>query len=164
MGMSGGGGSGDEGAKPNINVTPLIDILLVLIIIFMLISPLKPSKFEAKVPAEPKDDQQVVAKPNPLTLVVTLDKSGAIQLNKETMGNVADTTNLTTKLTQVFKDRTDGGTALKEGTNEVEKTLFVKAPRSIKYGDFLNRCLKFGATRINISGKFFVIFGIQILK
>ena len=135
MGMSGGGGSDNEGAKPNINVTPLIDILLVLIIIFMLISPLKPSKFEAKVPAEPKDDQQVVAKPNPLTLVVTLDKSGAIQLNKETMGNVADTTNLTTKLTQVFKDRTDSGTALKEGTNEVEKTLFVKAPRSIKYGD-----------------------------
>ena len=135
MGMSGGGGSGDDGAKPNINVTPLIDILLVLIIIFMLISPLKPSKFEAKVPAEPKDDQQVVAKPNPLTLVVTLDKSGAIQLNKETMGNVADTTNLTTKLMQVFKDRTDSGTALKEGTNEVEKTLFVKAPRSIKYGD-----------------------------
>ena len=134
MGMS-GGGSDNEGAKPNINVTPLIDILLVLIIIFMLISPLKPSKFEAKVPAEPKDDQQVVAKPNPLTLVVTLDKSGAIQLNKETMGNVADTTNLTTKLTQVFKDRTDSGTALKEGTNEVEKTLFVKAPRSIKYGD-----------------------------
>ena len=135
MGMSGGGGSDNEGAKPNINVTPLIDILLVLIIIFMLISPLKPSKFEAKVPAEPKDDQQVVAKPNPLTLVVTLDKSGAIQLNKETMGNVADTTNLTTKLMQVFKDRTDSGTALKEGTNEVEKTLFVKAPRSIKYGD-----------------------------
>ena len=133
--MSGGGGSDNEGAKPNINVTPLIDILLVLIIIFMLISPLKPSKFEAKVPAEPKDDQQVVAKPNPLTLVVTLDKSGAIQLNKETMGNVADTTNLTTKLMQVFKDRTDSGTALKEGTNEVEKTLFVKAPRSIKYGD-----------------------------
>ena len=136
MGMSGGGGSGDDGAKPNINVTPLIDILLVLIIIFMLISPLKPSKFEAKVPAEPKDDQQVIAKPNPLTLVVTLDKSGAIQLNKETMGNVADTTNLTTKLTQIFKDRElPGSTALKEGTNEVEKTLFVKAPRSIKYGD-----------------------------
>ena len=134
MGMS-GGGSADDGAKPFINVTPLIDVLLVLIIIFMLISPLKPSKFEAKVPAEPKDDTSAPAKPNPLTLVVTLDKSGAIELNKEKMGNVADTTNLTAKLTQVFKDRADSGTALKEGTNEVEKTLFVKAPRSIKYGD-----------------------------
>ncbi|MEQ1922910.1 MAG: biopolymer transporter ExbD, partial [Pyrinomonadaceae bacterium] len=68
MGMSTGGG-GDE-AKPTINVTPLIDVLLVLIIIFMVITPLKPSRFEAKVPAEPKDQQDVNVKPNPLTLVV----------------------------------------------------------------------------------------------
>jgi biopolymer transport protein ExbD len=51
------------------------------------------------------------------------------------MGNVADTTNLTNKLTAVFKDREASGTALKEGTNQVEKTLFVKAPRSLIYGD-----------------------------
>ncbi len=36
MGMSTGGGSSDE-ATPNINVTPLIDVLLVLLIIFMII-------------------------------------------------------------------------------------------------------------------------------
>jgi biopolymer transport protein ExbD len=40
-------GSSDEGATPHINVTPLIDVLLVLLIIFMVISPLKPSRFEA---------------------------------------------------------------------------------------------------------------------
>ena len=39
--------------KPNINVTPLIDVLLVLLIIFMVVSPLKPSTFKTKIPAEP---------------------------------------------------------------------------------------------------------------
>lgn len=133
MGMSAGGGSGE--ATPNINVTPLIDVLLVLLIIFMLISPLKPSKFEAKVPAEPKDDSISPAKPNPLTLVVTIDKAGGMLLNKDTMGNVSDTQPLTDRLVQVFKEREASGTAFREGTNEVEKTIFVKAPRSLKYGE-----------------------------
>jgi biopolymer transport protein ExbD len=134
MGMSAGGGGDD--AKPNINVTPLIDVLLVLLIIFMVISPLKPSRFEAKVPAEPKpEDQQAPAKPNPLTLVVTIDKGTlGIKLNNEEMGNVTDTTPLVTKLTEVFERRKNEG-VLRVGTNEVEKTLFIKAPRSIKYGD-----------------------------
>ena len=56
MGMSTGS---TGGAVPNINVTPLIDVLLVLLIIFMAITPLKPSRFEAKVPAEPNDQQLV---------------------------------------------------------------------------------------------------------
>ena len=72
MGMSSGGGGSD--ARPNINVTPLIDVLLVLLIIFMVITPLKPSRFEAKVPAEPKPEDQTVAKPNPLTLVIGINK------------------------------------------------------------------------------------------
>ena len=134
MGMSTGGNSGE--ATPNINVTPLIDVLLVLLIIFMVISPLKPSRFEAKVPAEPKpEDKIAIPKPNPLTLVVTIDKTNlGIKLNNEEMGNVTDTAPLQTKLTQVFKERQDQGT-FREGTNEVEKTLFIKAPRSLKYGD-----------------------------
>lgn len=134
MAMSSGGGGGD--AKPNINVTPLIDVLLVLLIIFMVISPLKPSRFEAKVPAEPKPEDQVAPpKPNPLTLVVTIEKADlGLKLNTEDMGSVNDTAPITAKLTQVFKDRLDQGT-FREGTNQVEKTIFIKAPRSIKYGD-----------------------------
>jgi biopolymer transport protein ExbD len=131
MGMSGGGGGGD--AVPYINVTPLIDVLLVLLVIFMVISPLKPSRFEAKIPAEPKEeDKDTPVKPNPLTLVIAIDKSGAVTLNKEDMGNVSDTSGLTTRLNQVFKDRERDG-AFREGTNEIEKTVFVKAPRSIRY-------------------------------
>ena len=123
-------------AQPDINVTPLIDILLVLLIIFMAISPLKPTRFEAKVPAEPKpEDLQNQPRPNPLTLVVTVDKADlSLRLNNEEAGNVADTSALTGKLSQVFQDRERNG-VFREGTNEVEKTIFLKSPRSVKYGD-----------------------------
>ena len=127
------GGSG--GATPNINVTPLIDVLLVLLIIFMVITPLKPSRFEAKVPAEPKDQPNVNVKPNPLTLVIAINKeTKAITLNQDTFGDVSDTEKLNNKLRQVFKDREAQG-VFREGTNEIEKTVFIKSPKSIRYGD-----------------------------
>ena len=134
MGMSSGSSSG--GAVPNINVTPLIDVLLVLLIIFMVITPSKPSRFEAKVPAEPKDEEKnVILKPNPNTLIVFINREGAkLRLNTEDIGDVSDTTPLTAKLEEVFKDRESRG-VLREGTNEVEKTIFIKAPKSVKYGD-----------------------------
>ena len=133
MGMSTGGGS--AGAKPSINVTPLIDVLLVLIIIFMVITPLKPSRFEAKVPAEPKDQQDVNVKPNPLTLVVAINKeTKGITLNNENFGDVSDTEKLSNKLKEIFKERENNG-VFREGTNEVEKTIFLKSPKSVRYGD-----------------------------
>ena len=70
MGMSTGGGAR---AVPYINVTPLIDVLLVVIIIFMVVTPLKPSRFKADIPSQrdPHEDTSQL-KPNPLTLVVTI--------------------------------------------------------------------------------------------
>ena len=134
MGMS--SASSNEGATPNINVTPLIDVLLVLLIIFMIISPLKPSRFEAKVPAEPKDEEkQVDIKPNPLTLVISIDKNnGNVKLNEDSAGNSTDTEALTNRLSAIFKERTNQG-VFRQGTNEIEKTVFVKAPKGIKYGE-----------------------------
>ena len=133
MGMS-GGGSFDE-AIPRINVTPLIDVLLVLLIIFMVITPVKPSKFEAKVPAEPKEQQNLEVKPNPLTLVVAINKdTKAITLNNEPAGDVSDASALTGKLEEIFKTRENNG-VFREGTNEVEKTIFIKSPTSVRYGD-----------------------------
>src|SRR5687767_15768752 len=102
MGMSAGGGGRDE-AVPHINVTPLIDVLLVLLIIFMVITPVKPSKFEAKVPAEPKNEQQLDVKPNPLTLVVAINReTRGVTLNNESAGSVDDPTALTGMLTEIF--------------------------------------------------------------
>jgi biopolymer transport protein ExbD len=134
MGMSTGSSSG--GATPNINVTPLIDVLLVLLIIFMVISPLKPSRFEAKVPAEPKPlENEVVPRPNPLTLVVAVNKSDMkLTLNNLEAGDISDSSSLTNQLTEIFKGR-DANGVFREGTNEVEKTVFIKSPRSVKYGD-----------------------------
>jgi biopolymer transport protein ExbD len=133
MGMSGPGG--DSGAVPKINVTPLIDVLLVLLIIFMVISPLKPSRFEAKVPAEPKDQQDVNVKPNPLTLVIGINRDDRkVTLNNENAGSVDDPSPLTQKLTEIFTQRTNNG-VFRENTNQVEKTVFIKSPKSVRYGD-----------------------------
>lgn len=131
-------GGGGDGAKPEINVTPLIDVLLVLLIIFMVITPLKPSRFEAKVPAEPKEElQNANIKPNPLTLVVGINReTRAVTLNNEPFGDVTDTEKLSNRLREIFKERENNG-VFREGTNEVEKTVFIKSPRSVKYGDVI---------------------------
>ncbi len=131
MGMSTGGG---EGATPHINVTPLIDVLLVLLIIFMVITPLKPSRFEAKVPAEPKNEQQNV-KPNPLTLVIGINRdTKMVTLNNEPYGDVSDTEKLQNKLRDIFKEREANG-AFRENTNQVETTVFIKSPKTVEYGE-----------------------------
>jgi biopolymer transport protein ExbD len=127
--------SGGSGAIPKINVTPLIDVLLVLLIIFMVISPLKPSRFEAKVPAEPKDQQEVNVKPNPLTLVVAINRDTRdVTLNNDKAGTLDDPSTLTTRLSEIFKQRENNG-VFREGTNQVEKTIFIKSPKSVRYGD-----------------------------
>ncbi|MCS6873900.1 MAG: biopolymer transporter ExbD [Pyrinomonadaceae bacterium] len=124
-----------EEAEPNINVTPLIDVLLVLLIIFMVISPSRPTRFEAKVPAEPKPQQEkVVLLPNPNALIVFVAKNGKLRLNQEDMGDLSNTEPLTQKLREVFNYREREG-IFREGTNEIEKTVFIKAPRSMRYGD-----------------------------
>lgn len=132
MGMS---GAGSSGASPNINVTPLIDVLLVLLIIFMIIAPSKPARFKAQVPAEPKPEDTTQAKPNPLTLVVAINKGDLkVTLNNEEAGDVSDASLLTNKLTQIFKERASNN-VLREGTNELEKTVFIKSPKSVTYGN-----------------------------
>ncbi len=133
MGMSSGGSGG---ATPNINVTPLIDVLLVLLIIFMVITPLKPSRFEAKVPAEPKDQPQMNIKPNPLTLVIAINKeTKGITLNNDSYGDVSDTEKLSNKLREIFKEREANGVFKETSPNEIEKTVFIKSPKSVRYGD-----------------------------
>ena len=110
---------------PNINVTPLIDVLLVLLIIFMVAAPLKPHRFLAKLPA-PQIDRDLP--PHPLTLVVTIEPDRTLKLNELTdMGTVYDVTPLTLKLKETFEARLRNF--------NYQKTVFIKAPRSLPYGD-----------------------------
>src|SRR5687768_8256964 len=101
---------GHEGSKavPYINVTPLIDVLLVLLIIFMVITPLKPSRFKADIPTQrdPNEDLSQL-KPNPLTLVVSIASDLQIKLNQESMGSVNDVAPLAQRLALVFAQRKD---------------------------------------------------------
>ena len=117
--------------KPSINVTPLIDVLLVLLIIFMVITPSKPTDFKAKIPQETKDDS---GKPNPYTLVVALNSDNNLRLNKDNYGTLNDTEELIAKLNTIFQERIKNG-VFKENTNQIEKTVFVKAPRNLPYGE-----------------------------
>jgi biopolymer transport protein ExbD len=111
-------------SKPEINVTPLIDVLLVLLIIFMVITPMKPHKFEAKIPPEPKHDN---ARENPLTVVVTIRPDSSLQFNKElTAANVESPQPLVDKIADVFRQR--------EVNLEKERTVFIKAPKWLAYG------------------------------
>ena len=131
-------------AQPYINVTPLIDVLLVLLIIFMVVTPLKPSRFKADIPTQrdPNEDLSKL-KPNPLTLVVTISPDLQIKLNQDNLGSVNETAPLAQKLSQTFKERLaqraykigmENRTDLKD-EDRIEKTVFVKAPRAAKYGD-----------------------------
>src|SRR6266498_4196686 len=131
-------------AVPYINVTPLIDVLLVVLIIFMVVTPLKPSSFKADVPTQRDPNEDVSKlKPNPLTLVVSITTDLQIKLNQESMGSVNDTSALSAKLQQTFSQRREQHAykvGMETATNvpedqRIEKTVFVKAPRVLHYGD-----------------------------
>jgi biopolymer transport protein ExbD len=129
-------------ARPNINVTPLIDVLLVMLIIFMVASPLKPARFLTKVPSKPEPDDRV--QPPPLGLVVTIKYDRSLMLNTTNdVGSVYDTAKLSSMLADVFqqrlrnhaysdqlRDRIDLPEAMR-----IERTVFIKAPRSIPYAE-----------------------------
>ncbi len=118
--------------KPSINVTPLIDVLLVLLIIFMVISPSKPTAFRAKVPAEMSNSKPLT--PNPNTLIVTMNPDYSLKLNLENnQGTVENPEKVIEKLRETFALRARDG-IFRPNTNEVEKTVFIKAPKTTDYG------------------------------
>jgi biopolymer transport protein ExbD len=133
----------DSTPPPYINVTPLIDVLLVLLIIFMVAVPLNPARFVAQIPSPP--DDSLPLRPNDLTLVVTIEPDRTLKLNRltEDMGTVDDPAKLNARLVSLFAERTRNhvyrqNMLLRVDLPEhlrIEKTVFIKAPRSITYGD-----------------------------
>jgi len=104
-------------ATPFINVTPLIDVLLVLLIIFMIISPARPYKFDAKIPVK----QESVAPDENLALVVTIDHGGGYALNMQPAKTLDE---LQSKLSRAL-----------DGRPADLKAVFLKAPRGLNYGE-----------------------------
>jgi biopolymer transport protein TolR len=72
---------GGQGQKAEINVTPMIDVLLVLIIIFLVVTPLKPVGLNALVPQPSPPDQNLPVWSQ--DVVVTVGRDGSIRLNQE---------------------------------------------------------------------------------
>jgi biopolymer transport protein ExbD len=133
-------------AKPSINVTPLIDVLLVMLIIFMVAAPLKPSRFMANVPTPPDRDRDVRVDPNPNTLVVTIKSDRTLMLNRlADMGSVYDTNKLAVTLSDLFKKRLQNHVYRDElrdridlpDSVRIEKTVFIKAPRALPYAEVM---------------------------
>jgi len=134
MGMSAETGKkGGSRAVPFINVTPLIDVLLVLLIIFMVVTPLKPKRFKTLIP-EQQQNAPADATPSKLTLRVDIMKDSKLQLNGEDFGTLDNTGRLSAQLRTIMEQR-EQQRVTKFGTDIIEKTVFIKAPESFKYGD-----------------------------
>jgi biopolymer transport protein TolR len=100
MGMAIGG---KGGATADINMTPMIDVLLVLIIIFMVITPLTPKGLEARVPQPPPPNQPPPPPQDDRTVVVIIEKDKSMKINQESILFE----NLSKRLEDIFKTRAE---------------------------------------------------------
>jgi biopolymer transport protein ExbD len=121
MGMDVGGGSGSALSSPN--VVPLIDILLVLIIIFMVITPLTPRGLDTLVPHAAAGQQQQNVELENKTVVVQVMEDGKLKINNED----SSWEQLGPRMEQIFKDRAEK-VAFVKGDNNV---LFMEVARAI---------------------------------
>jgi biopolymer transport protein TolR len=106
--------SSDRGTMAQINVTPLVDVMLVLLVIFMVTAPMMQQGVQVNLP---KADTKSLS-PQEDTVVVSLEKSGRLFINKEQVA----AGDLRTRLTSMFASRS-------------KKEVFLKADQDVPYGE-----------------------------
>ena len=148
--MGDAGAEARAGAKrgldvsPSVNVTPLIDILLVLLIIFMVITPLRPARFKTLVPRPPDNIQARISQQ---TLIVSVERDLSMKLimGKDVVaeGTVGEAGEVAARLASEWRERKLRGVWKSElaarsdlaPDERIERTVFVRAPRSVRYGE-----------------------------
>ena len=103
------------GAMSEPNIVPFIDVLLVLIIIFMVITPLTPKGLETSIPQPAPPDQQN-SDANQRTVVVSINANGTMMINQD----LTDLTRLGVRLEEIFKTR-------------AERVVFVRGDESLEF-------------------------------
>jgi biopolymer transport protein TolR len=112
--MAMGGNDDERGMMAQINVTPLVDVMLVLLVIFMVTAPMMQQGVQVNLPKA--DTKGMTAQED--TVIVTVDKSGRTFINKDEVPGG----DLRSKLAEMFATRT-------------KKEVFLKADSGVPYGE-----------------------------
>ena len=122
MGMASGGGGG--GLQSEINVTPMVDIMLVLLIIFMVVTPMLQHGVSVNLPKDlnnPEEDQRII-KDNSIVIAITTD--GKYYLGKDVVSK------------DQIKDKVEK--MLGNIKKEEDKVVYIKSDVGVNYGDVVN--------------------------
>jgi biopolymer transport protein TolR len=137
MGMSGGGGSG--GLQSEINVTPMVDIMLVLLIIFMVVTPFLQQGITVALPknmTNPDVDPNIIKESS---IVISVPNDGEYYLGKERIAK------------EQLTDKVDS--MLKKIKNEQDRIVYIKSGVGVSYGDVvnvINEVRKLGVDKIGL--------------